>query len=73
MEKYFEQFYQIQRTGIEIMLNKYSDEVLLTDYLSILPNLENQSCLSEFDKQKFRESIQPLLTIASNNGFEYLG
>jgi len=72
MEKYFEQFYQLQRTAIEIMLEKYSDEVLLTDYLTILPNLENQRILSEFDKQKFRESIQPLLTIASNNGFEYL-
>jgi hypothetical protein len=40
---------------------------LLEDYLTIFPDLEKS-----FSKEKFKERIQPLITIASNNGFEFL-
>ncbi|MFN3943059.1 MAG: hypothetical protein ACK4K1_10555 [Flavobacterium sp.] len=38
----------------------------MEEYLSIFPSIET------FNKNKFAETIQPLLTIAHNNGFEYL-
>jgi hypothetical protein len=37
----------------------------LEDYLAIFPTLD-------FSKDKYRETIEPMLTIASNNGFRYM-
>jgi hypothetical protein len=37
----------------------------LEDYLSIFPTLD-------FSKDKYRETIEPMLMIASNNGFRYM-
>jgi len=42
--------------------NKY-----LLDYLTILPDYTES-----FNEYRIREIIQPLITIASNNGFEFL-
>jgi hypothetical protein len=46
---------------------KNPNNKLLQDYLTIFPDLD-----LSFSKEKFREVIQPLITIASNNGFEFL-
>ncbi|SDG82769.1 hypothetical protein SAMN05421827_111188 [Pedobacter terrae] len=44
----------------------------MEDYLSLFPNADAQQ-LPETDlRERFLEIIQPLLTIASNNGFEYM-
>jgi hypothetical protein len=67
LEKYFNSFFDLQKTAIEIVKDKYPKNKLLEDYLTIFPDLDKN-----FSKEKFKESIQPLITIASNNGFEFL-
>jgi hypothetical protein len=67
LEKYFNPFFDLQKTAIEIVSTKSPKSKLLEDYLTIFPNLQKS-----FSKDKFRETIQPLITIASNNGFEFM-
>jgi len=44
----------------------------MEDYLDLFPNADAQQ-LPETDlRERFLENIQPLLTIANNNGFEYM-
>ncbi|MFN6064459.1 MAG: hypothetical protein ACK49K_14370, partial [Bacteroidota bacterium] len=57
----------LQKTAFDIIITKSPNNKLLEDYLTIFPDLN-----THFSKEKFRESIQPLITIASNNGFEFL-
>lgn len=73
MGDYFRVYYQLQKTAIEVMTENYPNEPMMEDYLSRLANADAQQ-LPEVDLQgKFLENILPLLTIASNNGFEYMG
>jgi hypothetical protein len=67
LEKYFNSFFALQKTAIEIVKDKNPKSKLLEDYLTIFPDLEKN-----FSKEKFRDRIQPLITIASNNGFEFM-
>lgn len=67
METYFDPFFEMQKMGVEIMKTNYPRNKQLEDYLTIFPDL-NES----FTKEKMRESIHPLITIASNNGFEFM-
>jgi hypothetical protein len=67
LEKYFNSFFALQKTAIEIVRDINPKSKLLEDYLTIFPDLDKN-----FSKEKFRERIQPLITIASNNGFEFL-
>lgn len=66
LEKYFEPFFYLQKTAVEIVSKTSPRNKLLEDYLTIFPDLNN------FTKDKFKDRIQPLITIAANNGFEYL-
>ncbi|WP_285056631.1 hypothetical protein [Pedobacter ginsengisoli] len=48
-------------------------EKLLQDYLTFVPDLGDIGNLDiQVLKAKFKDNIQPLTTIASNNGFEFL-
>jgi hypothetical protein len=67
LEKYFNSFFELQKKAIEIVKDKNPNNKLLEDYLTIFPDLN-----INFTEEKFRERIQPLITIASNNGFEFL-
>lgn len=67
LEKYFNSFFALQKTAIEIVKDTNPKNKLLEDYLTIFSDLDKN-----FSKGKFRERIQPLITIASNNGFEFL-
>lgn len=66
IDKYFNPFFDLQKKAVEIVLVKSPGSKLLEEYLTILPDLRN------FNKNKFRERIQPLITIAANNGFEFM-
>jgi len=70
--KYFDSFYQLQKNAIEIIKSKPTEKKLLEDYLSIFPDLDNVEVLPIEYKAKFRMTIEPLITIASNNGFEFI-
>src|SRR6218665_68786 len=67
LEKYFEPFFALQKTAIEVVKTQNPKNRLLEDYLTIFPDLDKN-----FSKEKFREQIQPLIAIASNNGFEFM-
>ena len=62
---YFDLFYNFQKSGVEIIKQIAPKNPYLQDYLPIFPDLE-------IDKYKFVEHIKPMLTIAHNNGFQYL-
>ena len=65
-DDYFEKFYEIQKTAFEINKNHNSNGKYMEEFLTIFPNLD------EFREDIFSNTIQPLLSIAHNNGFLYL-
>lgn len=64
-ETYFDSFYELQKTGLELVKTKNPKNKFLEDYLSVFPDLD-------MDKDTFADHIKPMLTIAHNNGFQYL-
>lgn len=69
LDKYFDKFYALQKTSYEIVKSYNSKNKYLEEYFSIFPHLDHDS---EFDYLRYKETIQPLITIASNNGFSYM-
>lgn len=65
-EKHFDKFFELQKIAFEI--NKYhnSKSKYMDEFLTIFPNINS------FEKEKFSSTIQPLITIASNNGFLFM-
>jgi hypothetical protein len=68
--KYFEPFFELQLQGLKIVRDKQPRNKSLEDYLLIHTDIENAEV--GVLKEKFKNTIQPLITIAANNGFEYL-
>jgi hypothetical protein len=67
LDIYFESFYSMQSTAVEIMRERQPRNKILDDYLSVFPDINNS-----FTKDGFRSVIEPLVQIASNNGFQFL-
>jgi 5-methylcytosine-specific restriction endonuclease McrA len=67
LEKHFEPFYQLQKNAFEIVRRKTPNNKFLEDYLTVMPTAENR-----LNHTKFKEIILPLVSIASNNGFEFM-
>lgn len=67
LDRYFEDFFGLQKAAIEIVKHCSPKNKFLEDYLSIFPDLENLS--QPWFKERYRETLQPLITIAGNNGF----
>lgn len=65
-DKYFDRFYDLQKLAFEINKHHNSKSKYMDEFLTILPSIDT------FDKDKFANTIQPLLTIANNNGFLYM-
>jgi hypothetical protein len=70
MEKYFDSFFKIQTKAVQAMKHLNPNNKFLQDYLTIFPDLDIIE--SAGAKERFRETIQPLITIAHNNGFEFM-
>jgi 5-methylcytosine-specific restriction endonuclease McrA len=66
LEKYFNPFFDLQKEAVEIMRRLNPKNKFLEDYLSIFSDLR------EIKRKKFKELLQPLISIASNNGYEFL-
>ncbi len=62
---YFSAFFEIQKVGIDIIKSNLPKNSFLEDYLPLFPDLD-------VNKNKFEEHIKPLLSIAHNNGFQYM-
>jgi hypothetical protein len=72
-EKYFKPFVDLQLKGLETVREVKPENKYLQEYLTIFPDLPEIRSLSDnFVKQRFKQVIQPLVTIALNNGFEYM-
>jgi hypothetical protein len=67
LDKYFDPFFNLQEQAVAIIQHKAPKHKFLEDYLTLFPLLETHA----LERQKFLEQIQPLITIASNNGFEF--
>ncbi len=69
MATHFDGFFNLQKQAFEIVQHQSSKNKFLEEYLTIYPDLINSH---SFDYTKYKETIQPLITIAHNNGFGYL-
>jgi hypothetical protein len=67
LKKYFDSFYDLQELAIQTYIMDKPKERLLEDYLYIGTDLKHG-----LSREKFFDVINPLVTIASNNGFEFL-
>jgi len=65
-DKYFDKFYDLQKLAFDINKHHNSKSKYMDEFLTIFPNIDT------FEKEKFSSTIQPLLTIANNNGFSYM-
>lgn len=64
--EHFDKFYDLQKVAFEINKHHNSKSKYMDEFLSIFPNIDS------FEKEKFSNTIQPLITIANNNGFLYM-
>jgi hypothetical protein len=69
METHFDGFFKLQKTAFEIVNHHSPKSRLLEEYLTIYPDLSSSN---SFEYSKYKESIQPLVTIAHNNGFGFI-
>jgi hypothetical protein len=67
LDKYFKPFFQTQKIALEIVARKKPRSKILEEYLTIYPDYR-----LDFSEKRFNEIISPLISIASNNGFEYM-
>lgn len=65
-EKHFDKFYDLQKLAFDINKHHNSKSKYMDEFLTIFPSIES------FEKEKFSSIIQPLITIASNNGFLFM-
>jgi hypothetical protein len=69
-------FFDLQLLGLNTVLSNAHNkntEKLLQDYLTFIPGLVDFGSLDvSVLKGRFKDNIQPLITLASNNGFEFL-
>ena len=65
-DRHFDKFYDLQKLAFEINKHHNSKSKYMDEFLTIFPNIDS------FEKEKFSNTIQPLITIASNNGFLFM-
>ena len=68
--QYFDPFFELQFKGASVVCEKAPRNPFLEDYLIIFPDFKIDE--KEVFKTKLWETISPLITIAANNGFEFL-
>ncbi len=73
LDRYFESFFEVQMNAIEIISREDSKNKYLQDYVTIFPEYVAGGYIdrNEFRKM-FKQTLKPLITIASNNGFEFM-
>lgn len=62
LEKHFDDFCYLQKTAFEIYQKKNPKGKFLEEYINIFHH-------TKFDEKKLKETIEPMIMIASNNGF----
>ena len=76
MSRHFDRYCDLQVLGLTTVLSNAHNrttEKLLQDYLTFIPDLNDFTSLDpNILKARFKDNVGPLITIASNNGFEFL-
>jgi hypothetical protein len=57
----------MQKQSIDFMMQHHPANKLLEDYLTLFPDLD-----TSITEDNYRKRMEPILSIAANNGFEYL-
>ncbi|MFN5031681.1 MAG: HNH endonuclease domain-containing protein [Flavobacteriia bacterium] len=65
LDDYFDDFYALQQEAVKIVQFKEPKNKFLEDYLTLFHDLN-------LSKDRYREQIEPLITIAHNNGFQFM-
>lgn len=65
-DTHFDKFFELQKTAFEINKQCNPKSKYMDEFLTIFPDI------ASFEKEKFSNTIQPLITIASNNGFSFM-
>jgi hypothetical protein len=65
-EKHFDKFFNLQKVAFEINKQDNATSKYMDEFLTIFPHIDS------FEKEKFSNTIQPLITIANNNGFLFM-
>lgn len=65
----FHNFFNLQKNAFDIVKSQNSKNKYLEQYLTIFPNLDDAN---GFDYLRYKESTQPLITIANNNDFSFM-
>ena len=68
VKKYFDSFYELQNDAIQVF-GKSMPKNFKEEYLSVFPNFEDNE---QINYSQYKDVISPLITVAHNNGFEYL-
>lgn len=68
VKKYFDSFYKLQNDAIQVF-GKSMPKNFKEEYLSVFPNFEDNE---QINYSQYKDVISPLITVAHNNGFEYL-
>ena len=71
LNQYFDSFFDLQLKAFKIVVHQNNKSKILEDYLTIFPDLDVHN-LEEPNYDAFRNTLQPLVTIARNNGFQSL-
>lgn len=65
ISNYFDDFYDLQKKAVDIVAKVKPNNRFLEDYLMVFPDFD-------ISKDKYADCIGPMLTIAHNNGFQYM-
>jgi hypothetical protein len=65
LDRYFNDFYDMQKEAVSIIKSEQPKNTFLEDYLNFFHDLD-------LNRDKYREYIEPLITIAHNNGFQFM-
>jgi hypothetical protein len=65
LDRYFDPFFGLQHTAVEIIRAAQPKNKFLEDYVQVFKS-------TSIEKDAFRDTLVPLITIAANNGFQYM-
>lgn len=65
MKKYFTPFYDLQTKAIDVVQKADPKNKFLEDYITVFHGLK-------VSEKQYKDCIQPMLTIANNNGFQFM-
>lgn len=65
LDRYFDPFFGLQHTAVEIIRAAQPKNKFLEDYVQVFKS-------TSIEKDAYRDTLVPLITIAANNGFQYM-